>query len=116
MNNGTLQINELTAILTEHFQWNKARIACFVGMLIALMAVSTINLAQLAVVFPSRVKVRMLPFNAAFSNAREEKCRGNRIKAKRACGRSLKHWVKSGAATYSLDSERMTFLLSCSRR
>lgn len=57
MNNGTLQINELSAILTEHFQWNKARIACFVGMLIALMAVSTINLAQLAVVFPSRATI-----------------------------------------------------------
>ncbi len=57
MNNGTLQINELTAILTEHFQWNKARIVCFVGMLIALMAVSTVNLAQLAVFFPRRAKI-----------------------------------------------------------
>ena len=25
MNNGQLQINELTTILNEHFQWNKAR-------------------------------------------------------------------------------------------
>ncbi len=57
MNNGTLQINELTVILTEHFQWNKARIVCFVDMLIALMAVSTVNLAQLAVFFPSRAKI-----------------------------------------------------------
>ncbi len=57
MNHGQLQINELTAILTEHFQWNKARIACFVGMLIALMAVGTVNLTQLALVFPSRALI-----------------------------------------------------------
>ncbi len=57
MNHGQLQINELTAIITEHFQWNKARIACFVGMLIALMAVGTVNLTQLALVFPSRALI-----------------------------------------------------------
>jgi hypothetical protein len=39
MDNGQLQINELTTILNEHFQWNKARMDCFVGMLGALMAV-----------------------------------------------------------------------------
>ena len=46
MNNGQLQINELTAILNEHFHWNKARMGCFVGMLIALIVVGTVNLTQ----------------------------------------------------------------------
>lgn len=57
MNNGHLQINELTAILNEHFHWNKARMNCFVGMLIALMAVGTVNLTQLALFFPSRALI-----------------------------------------------------------
>ena len=37
MNNNLLQINELTTILNKHFHWNKARMSCFVGMLIALL-------------------------------------------------------------------------------
>jgi hypothetical protein len=53
MKTGQLQINELTAILNEHFQWNKARMNCFVGMLVALMVVGTVNLTQLALFFPS---------------------------------------------------------------
>ncbi|MBE8232210.1 MAG: hypothetical protein HAW67_00645 [Endozoicomonadaceae bacterium] len=57
MNNGQLQINELTAILNEHFHWNKARMGCFVGMLIALMVASTVNLTQLALFFPSTALV-----------------------------------------------------------
>ncbi len=57
MNNGQLQINELTAILNEHFHWNKARMGCFVGMLIALMVVGTVNLTQLALFFPSKALV-----------------------------------------------------------
>jgi Transposase DDE domain len=57
MKSGQLQINELTTILNQHFQWNKARMACFVGMLIALMGVNTVNLTQLALSFPSRAQV-----------------------------------------------------------
>ncbi|PKM10763.1 MAG: hypothetical protein CVV13_11700 [Gammaproteobacteria bacterium HGW-Gammaproteobacteria-3] len=57
MKSGQLQINELTTILNQHFQWNKARMACFVGMLIALMGVGTVNLAELARAFPSRAQI-----------------------------------------------------------
>ena len=57
MNNGQLQINEQTAILNEHFHWNKARMGCFVGMLIALMVASTVNLTQLALFFPGKALV-----------------------------------------------------------
>ena len=57
MKSGKLQINELATILNEHFQWNKARMDCFVGMLVALMGVSTVNLTQLALIFPSRGQV-----------------------------------------------------------
>lgn len=48
MKSGQLQINELVTILNEHFRWNKARMACFVGMLISLLGVGTVNLAQFA--------------------------------------------------------------------
>ena len=54
MNNGQLQINELTAIINEHFHWNKARMAGFVGMLMVLMLVDTVNLTQLALFFPNK--------------------------------------------------------------
>jgi hypothetical protein len=37
MNHRQLQINELTLILNEHFQWNKVKMACFAGMLTAIM-------------------------------------------------------------------------------
>jgi hypothetical protein len=57
MKSGQLQINELSNILNEHFHWHKARLDCFVGMLLALMAVSTVNLTQLAVSFPSRALI-----------------------------------------------------------
>jgi len=43
----------LKEILNEHFHWNKARMACFVGMLIALIKVRTVNLAELACAFDS---------------------------------------------------------------
>jgi uncharacterized PurR-regulated membrane protein YhhQ (DUF165 family) len=39
--------NELRDILNGYFGWNKARIACFVGMLIALFKVRAINLTEL---------------------------------------------------------------------
>ena len=57
MNNGQLQINELITILNEHFHWNKARMNCFVGMLVALMATGTVNLTQLVLFFPSRALI-----------------------------------------------------------
>ena len=57
MKSGELQINELRTILNEHFHWHKARLACFVGMLLALMAVNTVNLTQLALSFPSRALI-----------------------------------------------------------
>ena len=41
----------LSAILNEHFGWNKARMACFVGMLLALIKVKTVNLQALACAF-----------------------------------------------------------------
>ena len=48
------QINELSGILNEHFNWNKARMDCFVGMMIALLKIRTINLAEIATAFPSK--------------------------------------------------------------
>jgi len=57
MNYGQLQINELTVILNEHFQWNKAKMSCFVGMLLAIMMAGTVNLTQLALFFPSRALI-----------------------------------------------------------
>jgi hypothetical protein len=50
------QINELSAMIHQTFHWNKARIDCLVGMLIALLSTRSINLAELAIAFPSSVK------------------------------------------------------------
>ena len=41
----------LSGILNQHFDWNKARMACFVGMLLALLKVRTVNLQVLACAF-----------------------------------------------------------------
>jgi hypothetical protein len=41
----------LSEILNEHFGWNKARMACFAGMLLALIKVRTVNLVELACAF-----------------------------------------------------------------
>jgi hypothetical protein len=57
MNSSELQINELRRILNEHFHWHKARLDYFVGMLLALMAVNTVNLTHLALSFPSRALI-----------------------------------------------------------
>ena len=51
------QIDELTTTLNLYFQWNKARMDCFVGMLIGLLKLRTINLTELAMGFPSTVKL-----------------------------------------------------------
>ena len=50
-------IDELTTTLNLYFQWNKARMDCFVGMLIGLLKLRTINLTELAMGFPSTVKL-----------------------------------------------------------
>ncbi|MES2998965.1 MAG: hypothetical protein V4700_06585 [Pseudomonadota bacterium] len=52
------KISELKRILGESFDWNKARLDCFVRMLLALFAVRTVNLSELAVAFGSKAKVR----------------------------------------------------------
>ncbi len=57
MNTRQFQINELTLILNEHFQWSKPRMTCFVGMLVAIIIASTVNLTQLALFFPSRALI-----------------------------------------------------------
>lgn len=45
------KISELTAILGKNFHWNKARLECFARMLLALLAVRTVNLREVAVAF-----------------------------------------------------------------
>jgi len=50
------QINELSAMINQTFHWNKARIDCLVGMLIALLSTRHMNLTELAIAFPSPVK------------------------------------------------------------
>jgi len=46
-----LKSGELEKILNEYLGWNKARMACFVGMLLALIKVRTVNLTALACAF-----------------------------------------------------------------
>lgn len=48
-----MDANELVEILNGYFNWNKARMKCFVGMLIALIKVRTVNLTELACGFSS---------------------------------------------------------------
>ena len=50
------QINELSAMINQTFHWNKARIDCLVGMLIALLSTRHMNLTELAIAFPSPAK------------------------------------------------------------
>lgn len=52
------KISELKSILGESFTWNKARLDCFARMLIALFAVRTVNLSELAVGFGSKAQIR----------------------------------------------------------
>ncbi len=49
-------ISELRNSLNQHFSWNKARITCFVKMLLALFVTRTINLNKLACIFSSDAK------------------------------------------------------------
>jgi hypothetical protein len=45
--------SELKAILGDFLKWNNARLVCFTQMLLALFAVRTVNLRELAVAFSS---------------------------------------------------------------
>lgn len=47
------QIVQLSKVLNQTFNWNKARMDCFVGILIALLKLRSINLTELATAFPS---------------------------------------------------------------
>lgn len=49
--------SELSKSLNEHLNWNKARMDCFVHMLLGLMAVKTVNLQQIALGFESKAEV-----------------------------------------------------------
>lgn len=51
------KISELKRILGESLLWNKARLDCFVRMLIALFIVRTVNLSEVAVAFSSKASV-----------------------------------------------------------
>ena len=51
------KINELKRILGENLVWNKARLDCFVRMLLALFVVRTVNLSEIAVAFSSKATV-----------------------------------------------------------
>jgi hypothetical protein len=46
-------ISELSGILNGYLDWNKARVTCFVKMLLALMVTRTVNLNKLACAFLS---------------------------------------------------------------
>lgn len=48
------KVSELQRILSENLPWNKARLSCFVRMLLALFVVRTVNLSEIAVAFSSK--------------------------------------------------------------
>lgn len=47
------QTGELSTILKQSFDWNKARINCATGMLIGLLKAKSMNLSEIATAFPS---------------------------------------------------------------
>lgn len=51
------KISELKRILGENLVWNKARLDCFVRMLLALFVVRTVNLSEIAVAFSSKAEI-----------------------------------------------------------
>lgn len=51
------KISELKRIIGENLSWNKARLDCFVRMLVALFAVRTVNLSEIAVAFSSKAEI-----------------------------------------------------------
>jgi hypothetical protein len=54
------QINELSGMLKQEFNWNKARIDCLIGMVVGLIKSRSINLTELAMMFPSEVKIESI--------------------------------------------------------
>lgn len=51
------KVSELKSILGQYLPWNKARLDCFAKMLLALLAVRTVNLSEIAVAFASTVEI-----------------------------------------------------------
>ena len=50
-----MELNDgLRVILKGHLDWNKCRLDCFTGMLLALIRLKHINLTQLALAFSSQ--------------------------------------------------------------
>lgn len=47
------QSNELSRILKQSFDWNKARLDCLTGMLIGLIKTRSVSLNEIAMGFPS---------------------------------------------------------------
>jgi len=47
-------INELSSILNQFFNWNKARITCLAQMVRGIIAVKTVNLTQVALAFSTK--------------------------------------------------------------
>jgi hypothetical protein len=52
-----METSWLIEILNEEFKWNKARMACFVGMLLSLIKVRTVNLVELSSAFDGKAKL-----------------------------------------------------------
>lgn len=50
-------ISELRDSLNVHFKWNKARMSCFAQMLLALIAVRTVNLKEIANAYSSSAEI-----------------------------------------------------------
>jgi len=50
------KVSELTRILGQHLQWNKARLTCFSSMVLALLVSRTICLAKMVVLMDSRTQ------------------------------------------------------------
>lgn len=47
----------LTEILSDHSNWNKERMNCFVDLFVALLQTRTVNLVELASVFNSAAQI-----------------------------------------------------------
>lgn len=50
-------ISELETRLNHYFNWNKARMNCFVKILLALITIGTVNLSKIAVAFESKAQI-----------------------------------------------------------
>ena len=51
------KVSELKRILGENLVWNKARLDCFVRMLMAIFVVRTVNLSEISVAFCSKADI-----------------------------------------------------------